>query len=260
MSCPAQVGRQGVHKVVQQYTLLCKLVSLQQYGDAREQSRALYTTICSSWGIQTSGKQPSTKQHQRNNTDRVLAELPQPADNEDRKVVAVVLGTVSNLLLCTIQCLEAGRALEVLQDCAVLYNGLQPWIRYRIQYKCDAFLHHIFLIFPCFLVDVHSADRVTGSVYRLLSPSEQSKHQGVLFRYLYKVSLVCLSYHVASIPVQYNANRMVPAQGAMLIFEDQSELKVGRKWGMDAEEVCKSAVAACIKSSTLPKASQVSWR
>lgn len=133
MSCPAQLGRQGIHKEVQQYTLLCKLVSLQQYKDAKDQALALYSTICSSWGPQTSGMQPSIVQHQRTDTDRVLPELPHPADNQDKKAVAVVAGTVSNILLGTIHCFEGDSALKVLQDFSVLYNGLQPWIRYRKQ-------------------------------------------------------------------------------------------------------------------------------
>lgn len=58
------------------------------------------------------------------------------------------------------------------------------------------------------------------------------------------------------------AKKLMPTQGALLILEGQPELGISQKWGEAAEELCKTAVAACIASPTLAKASQVSqhWR
>jgi hypothetical protein len=54
------------------------------------------------------------------------------------------------------------------------------------------------------------------------------------------------------------AKKLMPTQGALLILEGQPELGISQKWGEAAEELCKTAVAACIASPTLAKASQVS--
>lgn len=156
MRCPTQKSRQGNSNEleVKIYTNVCKLVSLQQYNIAKEQAWVLYTNICSSWGVQTSDLLPSTKlQQHRTIRDRIVPVLPRPACKEARQNVALVVGTVSNLFLCTIHCYESSSALDVLQDCAVLCKGLEPWIRCAARIgRCVAALHSLLLVYASMLI------------------------------------------------------------------------------------------------------------
>lgn len=120
---------------VEQYAQISKLVSMQQFDAAKQHAWILYTAISSSWGIQRSTTKTPTQQQERKRIERITPLLPHPENGERREALSIVVGTVSYLLLCIIQSYESGHAPQVLQDCATLCAGLEPWIRYFISHS-----------------------------------------------------------------------------------------------------------------------------
>lgn len=121
---------------VEQYAQISKLVSLQQFDAAKQHAWILYTVISSSWGVQTGTTNTRTQQQQRTSREHITPLLPQPEHSDRREALSVVVGTVSYLLLCIVQSYESGDAQQVLQECATLCTGIQPWIRYLQTHIC----------------------------------------------------------------------------------------------------------------------------